>query len=44
MRTSEKNTSLNDEPPDICRIGRIVTPGLSISSMNAVIPWCFGTS
>ena len=44
MRTSVKNTSLNDAPPDICRIGRTSTPGASIGTMKAVMPACFGTS
>ena len=43
MRTSVKNTSVNDAPPLICRIGRISMPGRSIGTMNAVMPWCLGT-
>ena len=43
MRTSSKNTSLNEAPPLIWRIGTIVMPGVSIGSMNAVCPACLGT-
>ena len=44
MRTSSKNTSLNEAPPLIWRIGTIVIPGVSIGSMNAVCPACLGTA
>ena len=37
-RTSVRNTSLNDEPPLICRIGRTSMPGVSIGTRNAVRP------
>ena len=43
-RTSVKNTSLNDAPPLIWRIGRTSMPGRSIGMTNAVMPRCFGTS
>ncbi len=36
-------TSQNDDPPDICRIGRMRTPGASSGTRNAVIPACLGT-
>ena len=43
-RTSLKNTSLNDAPPLIWRIGRTSIPGRSIGMMNAVRPLCFTAS
>ena len=43
-RTSLKNTSLNDDPPLICLMGRISMPGRSIGMMNAVMPLCLTTS
>ena len=42
--TSLKKTSLNEDPPLICRIGRISIPGASIGTRNAVIPRCFRAS
>ena len=43
-RTSLKNTSLKLAPPVIWRSGRTSTPGALKSTMNMVMPWCFGTS
>jgi hypothetical protein len=43
-RTSVKKTSLNPEPPFICRKGRMSTPGALKSMMNIVMPRCFGWS
>ena len=43
-RTPVRNTSLNEAPPVICRIGRTSSPGASSGTMNAVIPACLGTS
>ena len=43
-RTSVKNTSLNPEPPFIWRSGRMSTPGAVKSTMNIVMPRCFGWS
>ncbi len=43
-RTPDRNTSLNDEAPLICRIGRISTPGASIGIRNMVSPACLATS
>ena len=44
MRTSVKNTSLNDVPPLICLICLISTPGASIGTRKAVSPLCLTTS
>ena len=44
MRTSSKNTSLNDEPPVIWRSGLTVTPGAFMSTMNIEMPRCLGWS
>jgi hypothetical protein len=43
-RTSVKNTSLNADPPFIWRNGRTSTPGAFRSTMNIVMPRCFGLS
>ena len=43
-RTSVKNTSLKPDPPLICLIGRTSTPGAWKSTMNIVMPRCFGFS
>src|SRR5271167_2636698 len=41
---SLKNTSLNSEPPVICRNGRTSTSGAFISTITVVMPACLGTS
>ena len=40
MRASLKKTSLNISSPVMSRIGRISMPGVSMSTMKAVIPSC----
>ena len=44
MRTSVKKTSLNSASPVIWKSGRTSTPGACMSTRNAVIPLCLGTS
>ena len=44
MRTSVKNTSLNEAPPVIWRSGRTSTPGACMSTTNPVRPRCLGRS
>ncbi len=44
MRVSVKYTSLNSASPVIWRSGRTSTVGSSMSTTNAVRPWCFTCS
>ena len=44
IRTSVKKTSLNSASPVIWKSGRTSTPGAFMSTRNAVIPLCLGTS
>ena len=44
MRTSSKNTSLNNAVPVISLIGRMSMPGVSIGQMKYEMPLCFGAS
>ena len=41
-RTSSKKTSLKPWRPAMLMSGRTVTPGVFMSSMNMVMPLCFG--
>ena len=43
-RAPDKNTSLNDAQPFICRSGRTSTPGWRIGKAKNVMPLCLGTS
>ena len=44
IRASVKKTSLNSASPVIWKSGRTSTPGAFMSTRNAVIPLCLGTS
>ena len=44
IRTSVKKTSLNSASPVIWNSGRTSTPGAFMSTRNAVMPLCLGTS